>query len=193
MRHIEIFNKYFKKRAILFLLLFIVATGGRYYQLHHIDWDVMIILFSVYLFVVFTLGFMDYHFYEKTSKKIILKLLNQTPLKEFRDNGFLQEEQDKIWGYVDDFRITLAPLVNSDRSTFLAILIPIKIREGLDDYFLKFNDYFKLNLRGEIVMVEAVIKNYDKLFDHIQLFSVIKEVIYNLKQKEIEPLEIAED
>ena len=164
----QIFNQYFKIKLLVFLIIFIIATVGRYYNSqHNIEWDLLLGTFSFLMCSALILGYMDYYYYEHKAKKIILKLLNESPLIEFRDMGFISEYNDeyRIYGKINDFKIVLAPLVNADGNKFLTILVPLKIKEGLEKYFVKFDELFKFSFTGEVLFAEAVIKNYHKNID----------------------------
>jgi hypothetical protein len=190
----QIFKQYFKIKAIVFLLMFVVAAIGSWFN-HGFEWRSLLELFSLMVLATFILGYMDYHFYEKSAKKIILKLLNESPLNEFQGRGFVYEDDvvDKISGEINDFKIILSPVVNASGGRFLTILIPIKIKEGLEKYFIKFDELFKLKLSGEVLFAEAVIKDYNKNFDFDKLFKAIQETTERLKAQSIHPIEIIED
>lgn len=192
----QIFDKYFRVKIILFLTIFIIAAIGRYYNYHQsFEYNLMIGLFSLSMAAAFVLGYLDYNFYENGVKKIISKLLNESPLIEFQGRGFGFEDNDKskIYGEIDGYKIILAPLANTDGNKILTILIPLKIKDGLDRYFSKFDDLFKFSFTGKVLFCEAVIKNYQHSFDFDKLFNSINETIKNLKERNIEPVEITED
>jgi len=190
----QIFEQYFKSKLIFFLILFVIGALGSLYH-HGFEWSSLLLLFSLIVLSVFILGYMDYYFYEKSAKKIILKLLNESPLQEFQAKGFVCEDDDidKLCGDINGFEIILSPLVDSSGGRFLAILVPIKIKEGLEKYFIKFDDLFKLKLIGEVLFAEAVIKDYNKNFDFDKLFKAIQETTERLKEQSIHPVEIIED
>jgi hypothetical protein len=191
----QIFGKYFKTKLIVFLAIFIIVIVGRYYNSHHnIEWYLILGMFSFFMGCALILGLMDYYYYEYMAKRVILRLLNESPLIEFRAIGFISEYNDeyKMYGEINDFKIVLAPLVNSDGNKFLTILVPLKIKEGLEKYFVKFDELFKFSFTGKVLFAEAVIKNYHKDFDFDSLLRSIKETIDRLKEENIEPVEIAE-
>lgn len=93
-------------------------------------------------------------------------------------------------GQINNYSITLAPVANIDREKVLVILIPLQIKEGLEKYFLKYNDKFKLNFSNEILMAEAMLKNYQREYDFRKLWELIETTTLSLKKNEIEPLKI---
>ena len=84
-------------------------------------------------------------------------------------------------------------MTTSNRENSLLILTPLKLQEGLEDYFTSFDDYFKFRLSEDILFAEAVLSNYDKRFDFEKLNSLLGDTTQNLKNKNIQMLELHED
>ncbi|CAN5515125.1 hypothetical protein BH09BAC6_BH09BAC6_06670 [soil metagenome] len=171
--------------------VFSITAVGRYYNRHStVDWNFLLFFFVFLMFCAVILGYIDYRFYEKEAKRLILKLLNQSPLKDFHKTGFIYEDEDKMSGYINNFYIVLAPTVDIKRCNFLAILIPLKIQEGAEKYFTKFDDLFKFTFDGQVLFAQALIENYTKTYDFNILFSAIKETTELLIERNIQPIEV---
>ena len=138
-------------------------------------------------------GFRNYRFYVKSAPKIISNLLGKTPLREFKSIGFLEEGDNMICGYINNYYISLAPTVNTETKKRLLILIFLELREGLEDYFEKFDELFKLHLPGDVLFLEAIIENYGTSYDFEQLFALLKATTLNLQEKKIMPIKIVDD
>ncbi|MEO6851728.1 MAG: hypothetical protein ABI203_00830 [Mucilaginibacter sp.] len=196
----EVFNKYFRTKCIVCSILFIIGTVYICFN-RGFDLRSTIFLFILGSIYILFFGFRDYYFYEKNVKKIIFKLLNESPLQEFIQKGFLIEEDDKLCGYINDFNIILSPYQIPEGNSFLTILIPIIIREGLEEYFDKFNELFKFIIQGEVLLAMAVIKNYNRKidldgnrnYDFDRLFKVIHDATELLKERDIHPLKVIDD
>jgi len=107
----------------------------------------------------------------------------------FQKIGFSKED-NKLEGTINNYKVILSPFKNIQSDKALIVLIPLKIREGLDNYFTKYNDAFKFNLSGEIIFAEAILKDYEKEFDSNKLLTLIEKTTFSLKENKIEPLDI---
>ncbi len=189
----QIFKSYFKRKIIFWFIIFILVFSYRYNEDHFINWHIVLIMFSLYLFVVFVSGFSDYWFYEKRLSAIILELLNKAPLKDFKDQGFQLEEENKLVGYINEFKVILSPSATSEGGKYLTILIPIEIKEGLEKYFAKFDDLFNITLTDQILFAQAIIKNFNKDYDFTKLYNTIQNTTELLKNRGIKPLKIVDN
>ena len=122
-----------------------------------------------------------------------LKLLNQAPLTNFQDRGFVIQEKDKIVGRINNFKVILAPFSNAESEKFLTILIPVQPREGLEQYFSGLNENFKLTFNDPIIFAKAILNNYVEKYDYDQLFDLIEQATSVLKDKNIEPIAVLEE
>ena len=189
----ETFNKYFKTKLILLCGVGIVATLIRHFTKPDTSFLFIFCFISCTIIVAFFLGFLDYNFYEKQAPKTILRLLESSPLKDFANNGFLKEDDNRLVGKINDFQVSLAPLTKSNRENSLLISVPLKLQEGLDEYFTHFDNYFKLKLSGNILFAEAFIGNYDKNFDFEKLNKLLRDTTQKLKDKNIQTIEVYDD
>ena len=187
------FNKYFRTKLILWGSVSILAVLIRHFTKPDTSFSLIFGFISFAIIISLILGLLDYNFYEKRVSKIVLKLLDKSPLKDLIRLGFIKEDNNKIVGKINDFQVSLAPLTTSNRENSLLILIPLKLQEGLEDYFTSFDDYFKFRLSEDILFAEAVLSNYDKRFDFEKLNSLLGDTTQNLKNKNIQMLELHED
>jgi hypothetical protein len=188
-----IFNHYFKTKFLIGGGFVIIVTSIRYYR----GYDISLLFALTFIFfilaLVFILGLMDYNFYEKISPKIVMNLLNKSPLLDFQRNGFKQQEENKIEGEINNFKIILSPLPNIQRDNYLTILIPLELKEGLDKYFKGVDENFKLSFTGKVLFAEAVLKNYDKNYDYNKLLDLINKTTLNLQGKNMERIKLIEE
>jgi hypothetical protein len=189
----QIFKTYFKNRVLFLSAIFLIIFSYRVYKDHHISWDTTIIIFSLFLVCILYFGFSDYWFYEKSLKKIIQKLLSQAPLKNFEDKGFEFEEEDKLVGFINDFNVSLSPMAKIGGEKYLIILIPLELRDDMEKYFKKFDEFFRISFSGNLLLAQAVIKNYDKDFAFEKLYSIIQSTTELLKERNIQPITLIED
>ena len=189
----EIFKTYFKTKLILWGGIGITASVIRLFTKP--DTSLLFLLGFIFFTIVaaFALGLIDYNFYEKQAPKIVLQLLDKTPLKEFLNLGFSKEENDKLVGKINSFQTSLAPLTTSNGENSLVILIPLKLKEGLEEYFTNFDNHFTFRLSDTVIFAETIIKNYDKTFDFEKLNKLLIDTTQSLKNKNIHPLEVYED
>ena len=186
----EIFNQYFKRKLIFWVSIGVIATVIRLLGGHQTSFVFVLTMMSFFAIAALIIGYVDYRFYEKSAPKIISQLLDKEPLLNFQKIGFVREEGNKLEGKINNYQIILSPLTNLPGDKVLTVLIPVQIREGLDNYFAKYNDHFKFTLSGEIVFAEAIIKNYEKQFGYNELFEFIDRTTSSLKEHKIEPLNV---
>ena len=189
----HIFKRYFRKKLLLGMGLAIVAIGIRFLSGHETSILFSLGFISLVVMAMLAIGFIDYHHYKNTEPKFVAELLLKTPLIEFNNHGFETEDDDKLIGQIASFKVILSPLINNHGNIFLSILIPIQLKDGLEKYFDGFSENFKLTISGEVVFVKALLKDYDKKYNHSELLGLINSTIINLKDKKIEPLEIEYD
>ena len=189
MTKLQIFNQYFKTKFIVWLTFAIIATIIRFFVKHDVTLLMFLIAVLISVVIALIIGLTDYNQQEKKLPKTISYLLTQPPLSDFISQGFQKEDDNKIVGRVNDFEIITSPFINNLQQKYLTVIIPI-----LDDYVNKgFDENFKLKLSNEIFLAEAILKNYDKVFDSIQLNNLLENTIKNLKDKQIKPIEVADD
>jgi hypothetical protein len=189
----EIFNQYFKKKLILWISIGVIATTIRLLGGHQTSFVFVLIMLLFFILVALTIGYIDYRFYEKSAPKIITQLLDKEPLLNFQRIGFVKEESDKLEGTVNNYKVILSPQTNIQNDKLLTVLIPLQLKEGLDNYFSKYNDHFRFNLSDKIVFAQAVLKDYERLFDYDKLFQLIDVTTLSLKENKIEPLNIIDE
>jgi len=189
----RIFKSYFKRKTIFWFGIFLLVISYRSFEDHFFNWHIVLLMFCISLITISVSGFVDYWFYEKRLSAIISQLLNESPLRDFQSKGFQIHGGNKFEGYINDFKIILSPLANSDGTKYLVILIPIEIQEGLEKYFVKFDDLFNITLTDQVLFTRAVIKKYNKDYDFNRLYSTIQNTTELLKIRHIRPLEILED
>jgi hypothetical protein len=189
----EIFNQYFKRKLILWVSVGVIATIIRLLGGHQTSFVFVLTMLSFFVIAALIIGYIDYRFYEKSAPKIISQLLDKEPLLNFQNIGFVKEEANKLEGQINNYKIILSPLTNLQGDKVLTVLIPLQIREGLDNYFTKYNDHFRFTLSGEIVFAEAIIKDYEKQYGHNELFKLIDRTTISLKENKIEPLNVIPD
>ncbi|RZL40727.1 MAG: hypothetical protein EOP00_26315, partial [Pedobacter sp.] len=166
----QIFNQYFRTKLIIGMGLGILTTSIRYINGYGTSFILVAGFMLFILTTSFFLGLIDFNFYENSSPKIVLKLLEKKPLWDFQEIGFLKQEK-KIVGHINDFKIVLAPLPDIQGNNYLTVLIPLQLQDDLDKYFGGFNENFKLKFDGKVFFAEAVLKNYDKSYDYNKLFN----------------------
>jgi hypothetical protein len=189
----ENFNKYFRRKLLLWGSVATIAILIRHFTKPDISFLFIFGFISFTIIITLILGLRDYIFYEKQAPKIVLKLLDKSPLKDFTKLGFIKEDNNKIVGKINDFQVSLAPLTTSNRENSLLILIPLKLQEGLENYFTSFDNHFKFRLSENILFAEAILSNYDKSFDFEKLNSLLIDTTQNLKNKNIQMLEVHKD
>jgi hypothetical protein len=189
----EIFKEYFRKKIIIWGGVGIIATLIRYLSGYETSFLFALIVILFLLLVGFITGYISYRFYEKPAPGIVAKLINQNPLSEFQSIGFSNEDDIKLAGYINGYKIFLAPIVNIDDVKALTVLIPLQIRDGLDDYFTKFDTFFKFHFSDQIVFAEAILKDYNTEYDFTELLNLLNTTIAKLKDKQIEPLKTVDE
>lgn len=189
----EIFREYFKRKLIICVGICIVATLIRLLGGHKTTFAFAAMVLSFFIITALVLGYIDYNFYERSAPKIIAGLIEKEPLSGFQNSGFRKDEDNKLEGYINNYKVFLSPLTNMQHDKNLIILIPLQIREGLDSYFAKYNDQFRFVLSGEIVFAESMIKDYDKQYSYQQLFKLIEQTTISLRENKIEPVNIVGD
>jgi len=189
----QIYLDYFNTKFLIGLGLGLFITFVRVYNGHNTTVSSAIIFIFFLIALALLLGFLDYFFYEKSLPKMKLKLLNQAPLTNFQDRGFVIQEKDKIVGRINNFKVILAPFSNAESEKFLTILIPVQPREGLEQYFSGLNENFKLTFNDPIIFAKAILNNYVEKYDYDQLFDLIEQATSVLKDKNIEPIAVLEE
>ena len=189
----EIFKTYFKTKLILWGGIGIVASLIRLFIKPDTSLLFLLGFISFIILLAFVLGLIDYNFYEKQAPKIILQLLDKTPLKEFLNLGFSIEDNYKLVGQINGFQISLAPLTTFNGENSLVILIPLKLKEGFEEYFTSFDNHFILRLSNTVLFAETTIKVYDKTFDFEGLNKLFNDTTQSLKNKNIHPIEVYDD
>ena len=140
------------------------------------------------------IGWQDYEFYEKKLPRTISSLLNQSPLKEIsQSNDFIKEEENKLVGQINGYKIILSPLAGDSGKRHLLILIPLELRPGLDDFFENgFDKNFKFYISEGIVFTEALIQNYQKEISPEKLLGFLNSITLSLRGKMILPLKVSD-
>ena len=189
----ETFNQYFKRKLLIGGSVGIVAILIRIVRGYETSFAFASTLILCFLAAAFIVGYIDYNFYKKSAPKIISHLIDKTPLVDFQKHGFSKQEDNKLEGYINNYKITLSPVTNLEGDKWLVVLIPLKIREGLDGYFTKYNDAFKFRLSDQVLFAEAVLKNYEKEYDFRKLLNLIDVTTLSLRKDQIDPLEIIDE
>lgn len=189
----NIFREYFRTWLFFGLGIGVVATSIRYFRGFEATTPFALGFILFITTVGFFVGLINYYFYEKTAPKIVSKLLDNSPLKEFQNNGFLKKEENKLEGQIYNFKVILAPLTNIQRENYLTVLIPLQLKEGLEKYFLKYNENFKLCFSGEVLFAQAILKRYDKQYDYNKLHDLLNATTTQLQGEEIAPLKIEKE
>jgi len=189
----EIFQQYFKRKLIIWVGIGIAATLISLLSGHETTFASTATFVLCIAVAALIVGYIDYNFYEKSAPKIIVKLLDKEPLYSFQKIGFLKQEDNKLEGQINNYRIILSPLTNMESNKVLIVLIPLQIKEGMDNYFTKYNDNFKFSLSDELVFAKAIIKSYDKEYTYNKLFDIIDKTTISLKENRIEPLNIFDE
>ena len=182
----EIFKQYFKRKLIIWVGIGVVATLIRLLGGHETTFAFAVTVNLFFVVAALIVGYIDYNFYEKSAPKIIAKLIDKDPLLSFQNIGFTKQEDNKLEGQVNNYKIILSPLTNMQNDKFLTVLIPLQIREGMDNYFTKYNDNFKFSISDELIFEKAIIKNYDKQYTHNKLFNLIDKTTISLKENRID-------
>ena len=97
--------------------------------------------------------------------------------------SFVKEDDNKIKGFINSYNISLTSLTNIEGEEWLMVLIPLQIREGLDNYFVAFDDTFKFQLIGQVLFAEAILKKYDQWYDFKKLVGLLERTTQSLKDK----------
>lgn len=189
----EIYNQYFRRKLILWVGIGVIATIIRLLGGHQTSFVFILTMLAFFVATALLIGYIDYRFYEKSAPKIISQLLDKEPLLNFQKIGFVKEEAHKLEGHINNYKIILSPLTNLQSDKVLTVLIPLQIREGLDNYFTKYSDHFRFTLSGEIIFAEAIIKDYEKQYTYNELYKLIDRTTTSLKENRIEPLNISDD
>lgn len=193
MRSKEIFHKYFKGKLITWVGIGIAATIIRVLGGHETSLTFVAAIFTFFIVAALILGYIDYSFYEKSASEIIAGLLDKEPLASFQQIGFIKLEKNKLEGKINNYTIFLSPSTNIDKEKALMILIPLQLREGLTSYFTKYDDHFRFTIADDVILAEAILKNYDKKYDHNKLYKLLDKTTTGLKRNNIEPLSIVDD
>jgi hypothetical protein len=188
-----IFKQYYQKKLIIWGGIALIALFIRYSSKPETSILFGFAIILALLAIGLINGFIDYRFYEKSAPRLESNLLEQKPLLEFKANGFSKEDGNKIGGYINNYKIFLAPLVNIEGEKWLTILIPLQIREGLDNYFNKFDEIFKFKLSDQLLFAEAILKGYDKTYDFRKLITLLEKTTLSLHDKKIMPINIVEE
>ena len=193
MKLTEIFKEYFLIKLNLWSGILIVVVLIRHFTKP--DTSILFLLGFISFMIITALisGLIDYNFYEKQAPKIVLELLNKSPLSDFIKQGFSIDDDNTLNGQINDFQVTLAPLATINRKNTLVILIPLKLQEGLEEYFTNFDNLFKFRISENTLIAEATINSYDKNYDFAKLNTILTETIKNLKNKNIQPVELTKD
>lgn len=189
----EIFNQYFKKQLLIWGSIGVIATIIRLLGWHQIS-IVFVLTMLCYLgLAVLIIGYIDYRFYEKLAPGIIAQLLDKEPLLDFQKNGFIKDGVDMLEGTVNNYLVLLSPLTRIETANMLVIHIAIQPREGLEDYFPKYNDNFRLSFTDEVLFVKAILEDYERLFDFNKLFQLIDMTTLSFKENQIDPLKMTNE
>ena len=189
----DTFNQYYKRKLLIWGSVGIVAILIRIVRGYETSFAFASTLILCFLAAALIVGYIDYNFYEKSAPKIISYLIDKAPLVDFQEHGFSKQEDNKLEGYINNYKITLSPVTNLEGDKWLVVLIPLKIREGLDGYFTKYNDAFKFRLSDQVLFAEAVLKNYEKEYDFRKLLNLIDVTTLSLRKDQIDPLEIIDE
>jgi len=189
----SIFKQYYLKKLIIWGGIGLIALFIRYSSKPETSTLIGFVIILAFLSVGLINGFIDYRFYEKSAPRLVSNLLEQKPLLEFKAIGFSKEDDDKIGGYINNYKIFLAPLINVEGEKWLTVLIPLQVREGLDNYFNKFDDFFKFQLSDKVLFAEAILKSYDKTYDYQKIFTLLEKTTLSLQDKKILPINIVDE
>jgi hypothetical protein len=189
----EIFHQYFKRKLLIWGSIGIAVILIRKLSGHETSFVLAATFISSFLVAAFIIGYIDYNFYEKSAPKIIAQLIDKTPLADFQNIGFIKDEDNKLQGQINNYKVILSPIINLEGNRSLVVLIPLKIRDGLDVYFTKYNEAFRFTLTDQIIFAQAVLKNYEKEYDYKKLLSLIDKTISSLIEKDIDPLNIIDE
>jgi len=189
----EIFQQYYKRKLFIWIGIGIVATLIRLLGGHETTFAFAATFLLFFAVAALIVGYIDHNFYEKSAPKLIAKLIDKEPLYSFQNIGFTKQEGNKLEGQINSYKIIFSPLTNLQSDKVLTVLIPLQIKEGLDNYFTKYNDNFRFILSGEIIFAEAIIKNYEKEYSYNKLFDLIDKTTISLKENRIEPVNIIDD
>jgi hypothetical protein len=189
----EIFNQYFKRKLILCVSVGLVAIAIRLLGGHQTSLLFALTFLLFFVLAALIIGYIDYRFYETSAPKIIAQLLDKQPLLNFQRVGFAKEEGDKLEGTINDYKVILSPATNIDNDKQLIVLIPLQIKEGLENYFTQYDDNFRFSPSGEVIFAQAILKDYDTKFDFHKLFNLLEKTTLSLKENKIEPLIITSD
>jgi len=185
----EIFHQYFKNKLILCVSIGVGATLIRLLGGHETSFLFTSTFLLFFILSALLLGYLDYRFYEKSTPKIVAQLLDKAPLVNFQSAGFIKEDQNKIAGYINGYRIFLSPLINDQGDKQLIVLIPLKTKEGLDKYFTKYDDNFVFCLSDEVIFAQATLKSYDSEFNYGKIFTLLDNTTRSLRDNKIGPIQ----
>ena len=189
---IEIFNLYFKKKLFVFLGIGVFISLIVHFTKHNITLTSLLIAILIMTLLAFVTGYDEYIYYEKKLPKLISQLIDKPPLNEFiLLYNFKKSDDNKITGLINGYNIALSPFANNFTEKYLIVIIALKLRDGLDDYFENGIDKnFKLHFSDNILTAESVLPDYVKLFDHLKLFEFLSIATQEFKDKNLIPLEI---
>src|SRR5436190_1202955 len=107
----EVFKKYFKNKLLVWGAIGVVVMLVRYLRGYPTSFVFATISVLILLAIAFGIGCIDYSFYEKSSFRIIANLIDKPPLSEFQAVGFIKNENNKIEGFVNNYKVILSPVV----------------------------------------------------------------------------------
>ena len=191
---IQIFNHYLKRKLIVCWAITLIITAFIFFTRGDITIQSFVIVLLMMSLIGVIIGWQDYEFYEKKLPRTISSLLNQSPLKEIsQSNDFIKEEENKLVGQINGYKIILSPLAGDSGKRHLLILIPLELRPGLDDFFENgFDKNFKFYISEGIVFTEALIQNYQKEISPEKLLGFLNSITLSLRGKMILPLKVSD-
>ena len=127
----EIFHAYFKKKILFCLSLGIVGTLIRIMSGHNTSFALILITNSFFVVVAIILGYFEYLHYEKKAPKIIAELIKSEPLNNFETIGFKTEENHKLEGELNGYKVIFSPIINMQNETSLITLLPLQPNQSL--------------------------------------------------------------
>ena len=188
----KIFREYFLRNIVIWGAIGLIALLIRF--LIKPETSVLfgagIVLSFVVVGVAF--GYSSYRFHEKSAPRIISELLEKTPLSDFQAIHFLKEDENRIGGFINNYKVFLAP-VTSNGEKSLIVLIPLQMREGLQNYFVNFDNHFKFKLSDNVLFAEAILKNYDRVYNFQKLVALLESTTSNLRDRHIMPVAVASE
>ena len=191
---IQIFNQYLKRKLIVCWAITLMITAFIFFTRGDITIQSFVIVLLMMSLIGIIIGWQDYQFYEKQLPRTLSSLLNQSPLKEIsQSNDFIKEEENKLVGQINGYKIILSPLADNSSKRHLMILIPLEIRPGLDDFFTNgFDKNFKFHISEGILFTEALIPNYQIKYSPERLLDLLNSITISLREKMILPLKVSD-